>query len=394
MEPMSALIIACVIAWRVVYSAGDAAVDQAKAEAHQAASAIRDDLRRRHKGWADDLNQRLTDGRSGGPSTALWWGWAAARTARAVRQAMRRQPRTAEQNPRAIRATTGPFRRIWEAAVRGGRFAREEARRQRAADERQTRVPVGVCGRCGAVAARTALAPAEPGSRELLCANCRSRAAAERQTDPDARQRPEPPAPAPDVADADLVDPPQLDRPRPEIEPPPSRVEEPQAPKAPPQPTLPPAPPTGRTPQPARTDPVPVADAINPPAIEGEPVAPRQPGQVAVRHTATAARAVARGTGGESYTHGQWNSSTTDIQRRLEELPAVLELMLQRLTSADAGRSQVQGVLKTRDDIVAFMELVRVTLTDVNRRELPVLAAVEAAGGPTEIASISYLSDV
>lgn len=121
---------------------------------------------------------------------------------------------------------------------------------------------------------------------------------------------------------------------------------------------------------------------------------PRQPGQVVPHRSPGPAVRSARGNGGESYTHGQFNRATTDIEKRLEELPAVLEAMLQRLTTADAGRSQVQGVLATRDAIVAFMGQVRSMLNDVNRREQPVLTAVTAAGGPDEIAGIPYLRDV
>lgn len=123
-------------------------------------------------------------------------------------------------------------------------------------------------------------------------------------------------------------------------------------------------------------------------------MAPRQPGQIVLRKPHLPASAAARGNGGESYTHGQWTRSVADIHKRLAELPTALEMMLRLLTAADAGRSQVQGVLGLHADIILFMEQVNDMLREVNKREQPVLNAVEAAGGPDEIAGIPYLSDV
>ncbi|MFG2001648.1 hypothetical protein ACGFNU_21100 [Spirillospora sp. NPDC048911] len=122
-------------------------------------------------------------------------------------------------------------------------------------------------------------------------------------------------------------------------------------------------------------------------------MAPRHPGQIVPTRPHTLATA-ARGNGGESYTHGAWNRVVADIYQRLDMMPAVLEMMLRRLTTADAGRSQVRDVIKFRDDVDQYMQLILEMLRDVNQREAPVLAAVEDAGGPDEIAGIRYLSDV
>ena len=123
-------------------------------------------------------------------------------------------------------------------------------------------------------------------------------------------------------------------------------------------------------------------------------MAPRQPGQVVpVRGPSPLARTGVTH-GGEAYTHGQFNRAVADIEKRLDELPAMLEAMLQRLNTAEAGRTQVLGVFATRDQIIAFMGQVRAMLDAANRRERPVLTAVELAGGPDEIAGIRYLSDV
>ena len=124
-------------------------------------------------------------------------------------------------------------------------------------------------------------------------------------------------------------------------------------------------------------------------------MAPRAPGQIVPRSGALPApRATGRGRGGESYTHGQWNRVTVDIEKRLDALPAVLEMMLHRLNAADAGRSQVIGVVALHDEIALYVKQVREMLAIVNRMERPVLTAVEAAGGPDEIAGIPYLREV
>lgn len=120
----------------------------------------------------------------------------------------------------------------------------------------------------------------------------------------------------------------------------------------------------------------------------------RAPGQIVPRRSGAPVYARARGTGGESYTHGQWNQVVIDIRQRLDQLPDALEMMLRRLTTAEAGRSQVQGVIQLHGDILAFITQVTEMLVEVNRREAPVLNAVDAAGGPDEIAGIPYLSDV
>lgn len=120
---------------------------------------------------------------------------------------------------------------------------------------------------------------------------------------------------------------------------------------------------------------------------------PRTPGQVVPRRTVVPARS-GRVTGGESYTHGQFNRAVADIRIRLDQLPDALEQMLRNLTAADAGRSQVQGVMATHRAVIDFMAQVEQMLAEVNRRANPVVAAVTAAGGPEEISSISYLREV
>lgn len=109
-----------------------------------------------------------------------------------------------------------------------------------------------------------------------------------------------------------------------------------------------------------------------------------------VRQAATATRNGA----GESYTHGQWNEAVADIAHRLATLPQALDTMLGSLHAADAGRSQVAGVVALAEQTHGWAQQVKAMLAEVNRRELPVVEAVDAAGGPPEIASIPYLSEV
>ncbi len=386
MDPFSALIFAMVASWAIMRSAAEAGVEQAKAEARQAAAAIRKDLKRRQQAWAKQLNDRLEEGRKGGPATAMWWGWAALRTGRAIRRALRRETRP-EEKARAIRGVTGPFRRIWDASVRGAKYARDEARRAKAAHERAARTPVGVCGRCGAVAAKTALVwtLTRFGRQERMCAACRAAVDAERKADQAAQAKPE--TSEPDIANADVVEPPvaAIDSPRDDAEDTQPAPEPAPAPAPAPEPVAPPTEPDVPVAAPAA--------AIAPPANEGDQMArtvvPYRPAVPAARN-----HALARRGGGDSYTHGAWNRATADVRRRLDALPTLLEAMLSSLTTADAGREQVKGVFALREQIVMFMGQVEDMLRDVNRREMPVVDAVTNAGGPDEVPSIRYLSDV
>lgn len=405
MDPGSAMLFALIAAWRIVYGGAEAAGAQAAQEARAAAEAIRTDLNGRRSAWARRLSDRIAGGRAGGPATGMWWAWAAARTARAVRNGLRRAPRSAER-AHAIRGTTSPWRRIFDAGVSGARFAREHARQQRdAQQQRPTRVPLGVCEQCGAVVAQASLQDATvgPGRRHLrVCAACRAA-----ETDRARQPEPKPAATTEpeDLVNADVVHDPEPARGhRPELDAPnPGAPTQPAPDPAP----APPEPPSGFPPPPPApplpphwTDdvidaPAPASPPVTVASIEeGEDMAPRSPGQIVPRHGNAPAAAAARGNGGESYTHGQFNRAVTDIERRLADLPAALEMMLHRLTAADAGRSQAVGVVGLNDEIVLFIKQVKEMLAEVNRMERPMLQAVNAAGGPDEIASIPYLREV
>jgi hypothetical protein len=397
-DPISAMAFSLIVSWVVVNAAWEAGVDQAKAESRHAAEAIRRDLQKRHKAWAKQLERRLADGRKGGPATAIWWGWAAMRTAKGLRRMVRREPRAAEK---AIGGTTGPFSRIFGAAWRGAQYARDEARRQREAHEKRSpREPVGVCGRCGAVAAKAALvwALTRFGRQEQMCAKCRAAVEAEREVDQEnaaATSQPDP-----DIADADVVDVPiaALSQPEPEDVPHERPADDSSTAPTPEPPTPAAARVTVDRVYNAPTPQRPVAvEAEERPALnttpegEGMPrqLIPAKGGALATRHTAMTRRG-----GGDSYTHGQWNRATADIHRRLEMLPALLEQMLGSLNHADAGRTQVAGVMAFHADAIRLITEVTAMLVTVNRQEMPVVEAVTTAGGPDEIPNISYFREV
>jgi hypothetical protein len=68
--------------------------------------------------------------------------------------------------------------------------------------------------------------------------------------------------------------------------------------------------------------------------------------------------------------------------------------MLASLHSADAGRTQVTGVLALSEGVQAWMKQVSAMLAEVNQREMPVVETVAAAGGPADINSMSYYAEV
>lgn len=397
MDPISAMAFSLIVSWLAVNAGWEAGVDQAKAEARHTAEAIRKDLQKRRKAWAKQLESRLADGRKGGPATAIWWGWAAMRTAKGIRRMMRREPRATE---RAIGGTTGPFGRIFTAAWRGAQYARDEARRQREAHEERTpREPVGVCGRCGAVAAKSALAWALTrfGRQEQMCAACR--AAVDSQREADEQNSAATSEPAPETVDADVVN--DADKPSG-----PGPDEAFSAPRSDDEPTLPqreqatppPAPATvnvERIHEPPKAQPA--INAGERPAVnaapEGEGMArqltPAKGGALATRNAA-----MTRRSGGDSHTHGRWEHATTDIHRRLEMLPTLLEAMLRSLNREEAGRSQVRGVMTFYEGSVLFMGEIQDMLRVVGAKEKPMVEAVTVAGGPDEIPNIPYFREI
>jgi hypothetical protein len=98
--------------------------------------------------------------------------------------------------------------------------------------------------------------------------------------------------------------------------------------------------------------------------------------------------------GGDSYTHGQWQQAIGSIDRALAQLPPALENMLASLSTVDAGKTQVTGVMTLYDRTAAWAEKVKNAIRDVDARAVPVVDAVSAAGGPDDINNIRYYEEV
>jgi len=203
-DPFSALIFAAIVATIITRAAGQAGAAQARVELDRAREAIRADLAARRSAAAARLRQRLDAGRRTGPRAGWWWAWAALRASSALRRSARQARRPAERGRgRAGRPSTGPLGRILGAAWRGGRYAWTDIKRQyREARRRPDPVDIGVCERCGAAVATTALAEGltRLGRRARMCAWCRAACERERQADAEAGRQAAEPAPAPDPA--------------------------------------------------------------------------------------------------------------------------------------------------------------------------------------------------
>lgn len=243
MDPVSAMVFSVIVASVIMRAAGQAGADQARVELGRAGEAIRRDLRGRRTKAARRVMTRLEAGRAAGPAYPMWWLWAAVRCAGALRRAARQRRRAAEGRRHLPGpSTTGPFGRIFGAAWRGGAYAWRDIRAQRRARQREARerpqpLRVGICERCGAAAAETALAeaPLRYGARARMCAACRAETAAQRRADAAAQPDPEPPADPGGIVDAEVVDEPPTSAPGPQAPPPPP-------PTSAPAPALPAAP--------------------------------------------------------------------------------------------------------------------------------------------------------
>jgi hypothetical protein len=394
-DPLTALIISLAIARLVVRGAWDAGADQARAEVRRARAAVAADLRRRRSAGAARLLRRLEEGRARGPSSPVWWAWAGARAARAVRRGMRRERREAERSPRQIRATTGPFSRIFSAMWRGGRHAWSQAREQRAEQAAPARVPAGVCEVCGVVAAAAALAAAltRHGRTARMCGSCRAAAEAARRADAQAqaqRRGHDAGTRAGSPVDAEVVgDPPQpAPQGRPPLEPPRAAAANGWLPGEPQPPVTAPALPRRAPAQ---------GEAPSPAAGAGLP--PAGPAGAQAQAAPAARRLPAGGNvtcmpDGEIRTQRDWGDQSAAALGELEAVGVALDNMLGSLTAADAGRAQVLGVKAWADGVAAVMGHGARVIDEVNRRQDPFVGAVQAAGGPDEVAQTPYYAEM
>ena len=197
MDPVSAMIVANVVAWwTTCKDAAEAAEYQLEQEVSLAGEAIRKSLRERKQKWADDLLKRLEEGRAGGPTTFRWWAWAGSRVGRsAYFQMKRKKERTADGMVDDQPST--PLSRIWGAAKEGARASRERRRAERGetddsqgGERKETkRAKLAICFECGHTVERDSL-EWTLNDAELpvpMCAACR--AARPQDTKADAPRR-------------------------------------------------------------------------------------------------------------------------------------------------------------------------------------------------------------
>jgi hypothetical protein len=214
-DPVSALFLATIVAAVVMGRWGDVITGTAMGAADHGRAQVASEARRAKQAVVDNTKaswrKRLEDGQAKGPKSAIWWGLAAARSARKVHRALRRVGDRSVSLPSA-----GPIRRVRDATTAGGaagyRRARDAAKARRAArpsmGERARQagrnatawraahrrdhatddgVATGVCDRCGVTCAVTAL---EQEGALKLCALCRAPAAVDGTGTPDALPAP------------------------------------------------------------------------------------------------------------------------------------------------------------------------------------------------------------
>lgn len=367
MDPVSALFLATIVAAVVMGRCGDVITGTAMGAVDHGRAQVASEARRAKQAVVDSTKaswrKRLEDGQARGPKSAIWWGLAAARSARKVHRALRRAGDRSVSLPSA-----GPIRRVRDAAVAGGaagyRRARDAAKARKAArpsmgqrarqagrnatawwpdhprrDFDADGVPTGVCDRCGVTCAVAALAP--EGALKL-CALCRAPAAVDDTGTPDALPAPGAAVAAEgdEAADGELI------------------------------------------PVPA------MAAAVPTTTRNGELMTGT--GALA-RRTAHAPVPVVAG--GDIANHGDWDRLTQQVATAVELITRCQDAMLGNLKAADAGRTQMADIRAWSDRLTATVMFIRSMLAEVNGRIHPLIDAVNAAGGPDEVASPGYHSD-
>jgi hypothetical protein len=98
--------------------------------------------------------------------------------------------------------------------------------------------------------------------------------------------------------------------------------------------------------------------------------------------------------GGDVFNHGAFNAAVTDIHKRLGQLPAQTQKMLAGLSTAEAGRDQVNGVTALESACSTYQEMVMDMFKQVNEKELPVVEAYAGAGGTDNAPKPGYFAEV
>jgi len=96
---------------------------------------------------------------------------------------------------------------------------------------------------------------------------------------------------------------------------------------------------------------------------------------------------------GEAYSYGSWRRATIDDAGLIEQLGLCLDKMLADLSTVNAGRTQVRNVTEWADRVRAEADETSSVISEMDRRYRPVIAAVAAAGGTSEICDISYYGE-
>lgn len=369
MDPLSALILAMLIATATMAAYGDVITQAAMGAWDHGRAQAAAELRRARQHVIDSttgkLRDKLAEGKARGPASVWWWARAAGKGTRGLYRAMRGIRPGAK--PRRMPAAT-PLRRIRDAVIAGAKLRAGQARARRARLRDRIRrnatawkkahrrpegsdgeAPIGVCDRCGATCARAALEygtmPGVPG-RWLLCAHCRALPdMTPTETVPEPAARPEPAAPA------------ELD---------------------PPSPLPAPAIPAG-------AQPIPIGD----PSMAAD-LAIRRPGAPAHGRPGRAVTTAGDG----QLTHGTWNRQQDAIAAAVEQLRMCQEGMLGNLRAVDAGRAQVTAIKNWSDQVTAYRKFLEDGQKEINRRLGPVVQAVTVAGGPDEVAMTAHYAEV
>lgn len=96
----------------------------------------------------------------------------------------------------------------------------------------------------------------------------------------------------------------------------------------------------------------------------------------------------------EAHSYGSWRRATASDAELAEQLGLCLDAMLGQLNAVNAGRTQVRNVTGWADRVRAEADATAATISEMDRRYLPVIAAVGAAGGPEEICDTSYYREI
>lgn len=371
MDPMSALLFSIAVTWWIKHFGQNGHAEYELALAREAAT-----IRKAHPDWS----QRRVRRHAKTATRSYWWnqairGFPDIREAReADREAA--QARWAEEQLDTFVRRRDAWRRIRDAKAEWDRLHDEERQAQEADTAGPEPAPArgDTSGQDGPEVVDAEIVDDEPPAPQRPSAKP-SRPALDRPADP-APAAPQAPSPKPSAPS----------------EPSPGTAKAPRA--VPAQPSIPAAPvpaPAGSSPAPDAPRPIP--SGPTPPVEEGDSMAPRPPGLPVPRNGSVPARRSSPD-GGEAWTHGQFEQSVAAVKARAAAVPPKLEQMLSNLRAVDAGRSQVAGVLWSYERIGAFIGEVQRMLAESNRRARPMVTAVSSAGGPTEIANISYYQRV